>query len=686
MIKRVFIVAFSIVVAANSLAQGPPKPIMPVPTKAQMDWHKLEQYAMICFGMSTFNDLEWGYGDTPLSHFAPIGGEIDVEQWVRVCKAAGLKGVLLVAKHHDGFVLWQSKFTEYGVKNTSWRGGKGDIVRDLAKACDKHGLKLGLYLSPWDRNHAQYGGPEYVEYFQNQVQEFMEQYPNVFEYWFDGANGGDGYYGGAREMRKIPNTAQYYDYPRAVKTIKKYSPGAIIFGGTVNDIRWIGNEQGWAGQTNWAMLGGEQAKREMIEELTRGSETGERWLPGEVDVSIRPGWYYHASEDNKVRSLAEMVDIYYNSVGRNASLLLSLCPNRHGRIHPIDSARAIQWYETIRRELRDNVLKGARIEASNIRSSRFSPEKLGDGKYDTYWATDDGVTTGSITFKMGKKQKINRLMLQEYIPLGQRVAQFDVEIGNNGKFQRVGIPEATTTIGYKRILRFRAVEGDALRVNFRRSRGELCINNIEAFLAPNVMVEPSIRRDGQDRVIIRGNDPEVEIYYTTDGSIPMTSSVRYTAPFEFRTKGVIRAIAYDRNYDRSSVVSQRNLDIAQSPFRIVGDDSKVIFDDDPLTAQSFAKPLVIDLGGVYELTGFDYFPDQRRYATGMVSHYVISVGETAGSLKTVAHGQFANIKNNPIEQFVTFAPVKGRYVKFEAMQVIDNQKSMVVGDIAVVTK
>lgn len=684
--KKTILSLSTLALVGTLYAQEPPKPAYPIPTPAQIEWHKMEQYAMICFGMSTFNDMEWGYGDTPLDQFAPIGGEIDVEQWVKVCKNAGMKGVLLVAKHHDGFTLWQSKYNEYGVKNTSWRNGKGDVLKDLAAACKKHNLQLALYLSPWDRNHAEYGKAEYVEYFHNQIKELMELYPNIFEYWFDGANGGDGYYGGARENRKIANLTEYYDYPRAVKTIKSYAPNAMIFGGSLPDLRWIGNESGWAGATNWAMLGNEQSKREVSEELSQGNENGDKWLPGEVDVSIRPGWYYHKSEDNKVKSLSRMVDIYYESVGRNANLLLSFCPDQRGRIHELDSVRSKEWMETIRKELSDNVVKGSKVTATNTRGKSYSASKITDGKYDTYWATEDGVTQASVTIKLPRTQKVNRLLLQEYIPLGQRVAEFNVEIGTKGVFKPIVFNEPTTTIGYKRILRFPSVQGDEIRINFTRSRAELCINNVEVFLAPNVISEPNIIRNEKDEVIITASDKESKIFYTTDGSEPKIGVNQYTQPIKFAQKGTIKAIGHDANFNKVSPIAEVKFDIPQSRFAILGNDSKVIFDNNYLSALYFEAPIIIDLSSEQTITGFNYIPDQNRWAGGLISDYRLYIGNSPESMQLVSQGQFSNIKNNPIEQHITFAPIKGKYIKFEATRIIDNQKKMGIADITVVTK
>ncbi|WP_251623660.1 alpha-L-fucosidase [Odoribacter lunatus] len=685
MYNKLLLLSAGILLCCACQKVTPPAPILPVPTQNQINWQKMETYAFVHFGLNTFNDLEWGFGNTPASTFNPT--DLDCEQWVRIIKAAGLKGVMLTAKHHDGFCLWPSQYTEYSVKNSPWKGGKGDMVKELSDACKKHGLKFGIYLSPWDRNHAEYGRPEYVTYFHNQMKELLSNYGELFEYWFDGANGGDGWYGGANERRSI-DARTYYRYEDARKTINELQPHAVIFGGTCADIRWIGNEEGWAGETNWCMFNDTQKGK-----ATEGMQDAGKWEPGECDVSIRPGWFYHAREDHQVRSLSRLVDLYYRSVGHNANFLLNFPVALNGKIHPTDSARAVEWRKTIDAELQTNLLKNAKATADNHRgnASRFAPAKAIDGNWDTYWATDDSVTQGSITLTFPQTQALNRLLIQEYIPLGQRVIAFHVEYQNDRKWLPLEIAEKTTTIGYKRILRFNTIETKQLRISFDQSRGPLCINNIEAFLAPVLLEEPQIARNGNNEIILKAGDPESVIYYTTDGTEPSSRSNLYdpAQPFVWAQKGVIKAISYDAQTGKQSPVAVKHLDIPTASFSVknapktAGDKIKRMFDGNGYTAfylpAEAKQEITINLGGTHTLNGFTYTPDQNRWGGGIISHFEFYVGN-----RLVASGEFSNIKNNPIEQTVTFEPTRGNTVRFVAQKII-NGKNMGIGEFTVLT-
>ena len=470
--------ALSLLCACEPVVKAP-EPILPIPEAKQVEWQKMETYAFVHFGLNTFNDREWGYGDSDPKTFNPA--KLDCEQWVKTFVAAGMKGVILTAKHHDGFCLWPTGLTEYCIRNTPYKDGKGDIVRELSEACKKYGIKFAVYLSPWDRNQAIYGTPEYVDYFYKQLHELLTNYGAVFEIWFDGANGGDGWYGGAKDSRTIDRKT-YYQYDRAYEMIDKYQPQAVVFSDGGPGCRWVGNENGFAGATNWSFLraGEVYPGYPKYRELQYGHADGNQWVAAECDVSIRPGWFYHPEEDNRVKTVEQLTDLYYRSVGHNATLLLNFPVDRNGLIHPVDSANAVDFHKNIQKQLAHNLLSGVVAEVSDERGGKYTAKAMTDNDYDTYWATNDGVVSATVEFDLPQQEKVNRMMLQEYIPLGQRVKSFVVEYNKDGQWLPVKLNEETTTVGYKRLLRFETVTTDKLRVNFTDARACLCINNVEA--------------------------------------------------------------------------------------------------------------------------------------------------------------------------------------------------------------
>ncbi|WP_111308278.1 alpha-L-fucosidase [Confluentibacter sediminis] len=467
-----------------SKSVAPPEPIYPLPSEKQLAWHELEMYAFIHFTTNTFTDLEWGYGDEDPNVFNP-GPEFDPNQWAKVIKDAGLKGIVFTCKHHDGFALWPSKYTEHSVKNSRWMNGKGDVVRAVSDACKKYGLKFGVYLSPWDRNRADYGSPSYVEYYRNQLKEVFTLYEPVFEMWFDGANGGDGYYGGAKEKREI-NTG-YYNWPETIDLVEELEPEIILFSDFGPDVRWCGNEEGYAGDPNWSMINKDSIEKKLITGkekkayLNKGRPYGTSFIPAEVDVSIRPGWFYHANEDTQVKSPEELFDIYLTSVGRGSNLILNIPPDRRGLIHENDVASLLKWKELINERFASNLVGQGKISVSSYRGGKdtYSAQKMVDENKDTYWATDDGVQKGIIEIEFPEDKKISYLLIQEYIRLGQRVKQFNVEAWEEDKWVEVG---NGATIGYKRIVRLNSPKlTKKIRINILDSKTCPLISNIEIY-------------------------------------------------------------------------------------------------------------------------------------------------------------------------------------------------------------
>lgn len=487
--KRVFIISIVLCMLKSAIAQvAPPAPLEPVPTLNQLKWQDMEMYAFIHYSMNTYTDQEWGFGNEDLSLFNP--SDLDCRQWVSVCKQAGMKGIILTAKHHCGFCLWPSDYTDYSVKNTPWKNGQGDVVRELADACRSEGLKFAVYLSPWDRHHADYGRPAYIDYFRNQLRELLTHYGDIFEVWFDGANGGDGFYGGANETRKIDRTT-YYDWPTTYKMIRELQPNCLIWndGGDRGDLRWVGTEAGYVGETNWSLLN----KKGVVDRdmLHYGVENGDSWVPGETNTSIRPGWFYHDAENEHVKSLSKLMDTYYKSVGRNSTLLLNFPVAPNGRIHPTDSLRGIAFAQMIKQVFKTDLALKAKATATNIRGNdkRFSAAMTTDGKNTTYWATDDSVTHASLTIEFKKPTTFNRVVLEEHIALGQRVRKFSLEAFVRGHWQPISDELSNhdtglTTIGHRRIVCFSTITATRLRLNIDDSKASPIIQKIGVYLAP----------------------------------------------------------------------------------------------------------------------------------------------------------------------------------------------------------
>jgi alpha-L-fucosidase len=459
---------------------SPPAAVLPVPTASQLAWHEMETNAFIHFSMNTFTDKEWGYGDENPKLFNPAA--LNADQWVLTLKEAGFKTIILTCKHHDGFCLWPSHYTEHSLKNSPYKNGHGDIVKELSEAVKKHGLKFGIYLSPWDRNSADYGKPAYVEYYRKQLKELFSADGPVSEMWFDGANGGDGYYGGAREARTIDKTT-YYDWPNTLKLVRTFAPDIIFFSDAGPGVRWVGNEQGTAGETNWNAITPDTlyAGKASIEKiLNSGSEHGTQWIPAEVDVSIRPGWFYHPHENSMVKSPGQLFEIYLTSVGRGSTLLLNVPPDRDGRIHETDVAALQGWRKLIKSEFGKDLAQGMPVSASSWRgkAEAFAPKNLTDGNKDTYWTTDDDTTRASIEIDLGKKQLVKYVVLQEYIKLGQRVKSFRIQLWRDEAWKEVA---SATTIGYKRIVRWTPVETDKIKVTINESKACPVISSIAVF-------------------------------------------------------------------------------------------------------------------------------------------------------------------------------------------------------------
>lgn len=458
------LVAASVIV--SGCGQKAPAPYGVTPTPQQVAWQKMETNMFVHFGPNTFTSAEWGDGTEAEDIFNPT--DLNCLQWAQTASQAGFGGIVITAKHHDGFCLWPSPESTHTVAASTWRDGKGDVLKDLSEACKTAGIKFGVYISPWDRNDARYGTPEYNTVFVNTLNSVLGgTYGPIYEQWFDGANGE------GPDGRK-----QVYDWPLFNGTVYENQPDAIIFSDCGPGCRWVGNESGVAGRTSWSTMnveGYEPGQR--IPALTEGVKNGPAWIPSETDVSIRKGWFWKESENETVKSLNKLLQIWYESVGRNSLLLLNVPPDTRGHLHEIDSTRLMEFRAALD-EIQVNVATGAKAKASTTRGRNFRASALLDKNYDTYWAARDGESCASIEINLPEARSFNRVMIQEYIPLGQRVESFTIEVPDGDGWKTVA---EETTIGYKRIALIPQTKSDRIRINITSALACPALNNIELY-------------------------------------------------------------------------------------------------------------------------------------------------------------------------------------------------------------
>ena len=470
--KKLSILAATAIAVFSCARIDAPAPYGVLPTEAQVEWQKMEYNLFMHFGPNTFTGAEWGSGQEKAELFNPTA--MDCCQWASIAKAAGMKGIIITAKHHDGFCLWPNPVSRHTVAQSSWRDGKGDVLKDLSEACDEYDLGFGVYISPWDRNDPHYGTDEYNDVFVKTLESALGSYGHVFEQWFDRACG------------EGPNgKQQVYDWPLFNSTVLKMQPDAIIFSDYGPGCRWVGNEAGSAGRTCWSTMNvnddftGPPVSRRQLNEGIKGANT---WAAAETDVSIRPGWFWRESENSRVKSLQHLLKIYYESVGRNSLLLLNVPPDTRGLIHEVDSARLMEFRAALDEIFSVDLAAGAEIEAENVRGGarRFCAQNLLHRDYDRYWAVDDDVTKVSFVVTLPEERTFNRVQLQEYIPLGQRVSAFSIEaLDEDGVWQPIA---RETTIGYKRIVHVPSTTTTAVRVNIEESEACPVLNGFALFM------------------------------------------------------------------------------------------------------------------------------------------------------------------------------------------------------------
>ncbi len=446
--KSVLLLAVFFSVGFFSNAQSI-QPVGPTPSARQLQWAKMEFYLFVHFGPNTFTDLEWGKGTELEEVFNPT--QLDCRQWCRVAKVAGAKGIIITAKHHDGFCLWPSKYSRHTVAQSKWKNGKGDVLKELRNACNEYGLKMGVYLSPWDRNHPAYGTAEYNDVYVNMMKEIVHNYGPFFEFWWDGANGE-----GPKGKKQV------YDFAKFEKTMRTIAPNTAVFSDIGPDIRWVGNENGIAGKTNWNLLDtagfGRGGASPSTDTLNRGNENGKNWIPAECDVSIRPGWFYHPQEDSLVKNPVMLFQLYLKSVGRGASLLLNVPPDRTGIINKHDSSALVGFKQS--------------------RDESFSKPAFSK-KFALSYQNKYPIIFGST-------KKINCIVIEEPIKYGQRVKKFLVRLNNLNKVVR---EIEGTSIGRKRILTFDTTTADGFTIIINDSKGMPVLSEVSAYLIAEQLIE-----------------------------------------------------------------------------------------------------------------------------------------------------------------------------------------------------
>lgn len=620
--------------ACTQKAPPPPAPYGALPTQNQLDWQENNIYAFIHFGINTFTDKEWGYGDEDPALFNPK--DFDADQIVKSIAQGGFKGIVLTCKHHDGFCLWPTKTTTHNITKSPFRDGKGDLVKEIEQACRKYGLKFGVYLSPWDRNASSYGSQEYVKMYRAQLTELLTQYGDIFEIWHDGANGGDGYYGGARERRNIDRST-YYNWPSVWELERKLQPKALIFGDIGADLRWVGNESGYAGDPCWQTFtpvsnepGKAPSNGTIKSELsTNGTRDGKFWMPAEVDFSIRPGWFWHASQNDQVRTALNLWDHYFLSAGRGASMLLNIPPDKSGLIYKTDSIQLKLFGDILKETFARDLAKGATATASNIRGEdqkNYGTQNLFDGDQFSYWATDDAIHTPEVTIQLKGEQTFDIIRLKENTRLGQRIDSLEVDAWLNGSWKRLA---GANSIGSNRLIRLPAkVTTEKLRIRIMAAPVCPALSDVSLFSQPALVAQ-----------------------------------------------------------------LQKETQLAQSTKKAVNQNWKVIepggantaniLDDQPATVwqstdagKEHKTSVVLDAGRGRSVLGLNYLPPSN--SQGAIDKYNIYVKGKAGDWQKVAGGEFSNIKANPVVQTVHFStPVNARYIKLEALHTVDGKPAAI---------
>jgi alpha-L-fucosidase len=632
--------------APAAFSVEPPKPFGATPTAAQLEHAERAFYAFCHFTVDTFTDREWGTGGESESIFNPK--QFDADQIVRSIKASGAKGVILTCKHHDGFCLWPTSTTEHNISASPYKDGKGDIVREMSEACRRNNFEFGVYVSPWDRNHKTYGTPEYPAVYHKQIEELTTKYGKLFEIWFDGANGGTGYYQGkvgpveskdVNQRRNI-DAATYYGWPEIEKGLKATQPSIIVYSDVGPGVRWVGNENGHAPDPCRATItyGPNDAwGRVNTHSLGTGTLHGELWRQAETDVSIRPGWFWHESQNGRVRSPENLMELYMASVGHGTTFNLNVPPDRRGLVHENDAESLRQFGEHLRKTFSENFAQGAKLTASNTRggdTATYGPQKLLDSDIWSAWVTDDEVKTPEVVLELNGDKTFNMISMREDIRLGLRVEGVAVDAFVNGDWKEIAKAES---IGSRHLWRVPATTTGKVRIRVTKSEVAPALSDFGLYF-----------------------EPEFDTWIPPVGGNPKAAA---------KAKWKVEAVSYEAK----------------------GGEARRVIDGDPNTlwhthGEDGEHPLpqfvTVDMGAVKTLKGFTYTP-RTGTLNGVVDRYRFEVSEDGKAWSTAAEGEFGNLRANPVEQTVPFAPVKARHFRFTALHALEKNHAA-IAEIGVV--
>lgn len=585
----------------NVVAQEP-KPYGALPSERQLRWHEMEMYSLIHYTPTTFQDKEWGFGDAEPSIFNPAA--FDANQIAQAAASAGFKGLISVAKHHDGFCLWPTKTTNYNISQSPWKGGQGDMVKEFMQAAHQNNMAFGIYLSAWDRNDLRYGTPAYTDAYRVQLTELMSNYGTLFTSWHDGANGGDGYYGGRNEKRVIDPVTYYEWEEKTWPIVRKLQPNAMIFSDIGPDMRWVGNEHGHAAETSWSTITpkGRNGLKPMpgastdASNLPTGDRNGAYWIPAECDVPQRPGWFYHPSQDHQVKTPNQLFDIYLKSVGRGANMNLGLAPMPEGILHPNDVKSLAAFGRKIKHTFGTNLTKGAKATSTQMRGNNpeFAVANILDEDRYSYYAPSNAVLSPEIEVTLAEEKEFDIIRLRENIKLGQRLDSVIVEVMTDGQWQRAA---SATSVGANRLMKLeKPIKAKKLKIK------------LYAPVAPTL----------SDFALFKEYDEE------------------------FSFDNVIN----ERARASSTIVSTQR--VSKGAVQEVNADALVLQLNEPISS----------LG---------YLPRQDGKKEGMVMRYEILESNDAKNWTKVKTGEFANVLSNPIEQMVDFEKkITSKYIKFVA--------------------